>query len=890
MKKTPERDNLEKYTPEHKIVLWIDANIKGSENQKSVAKIKKNCGVEILHEAKSVKEGIECLKQYQLRLIYVIVSGALCEDYMDEYEKNLRDLCVITFNIIYCGNKKYHDYKKFAYDKFFNPGGICTKGSEVINIIKKGKIPFQAQALAKGDAETKALTDTYGFSFSKVDKLSQLARPCMLGKFITGSQITEEGYKNFIKKVKEYKNNWLTYYAEPVSGLSLKVPYYLNTYFWLKMYSLNTDFYRHINMDLSNKGEEGVDLSLYDPMIYAMYMGLQEGYLKSYGGELWRGCSISANELKDMKEKLKMVNASRTDDSEEIALTVSSCKCFLSFSKQESVADYFVTHSKKSKELSRVKFKIQGIPISSSYFVSNAEIGSLSEFPEEEEVLVLPFSCFEVVDIRPDKLDGVTLVELKHLYESEKKIKNYIKWSGKDEVAQFLAAGADSSVYGDGKVASSSAADFFTKKTIVWIDQFASCEKYTNELKKYEEKLKENYQFYRVNSVKKGFNILKMHDNKLCYVIVSQFLAEEFFEKYKQKAVDKKVISANIILCENNYDKLKNEYLKKFKAAGFLNDPYLNPGGFVENFSDAMEYIFRDETKKKEITSNDDCEGCDENYDTTFILNKDENKGKNIRDNYFKGYEKPETIQKALREFAYFIKTRYKNDEMNELADPTEEKNILLPAELYATNFMKMYVSVAGEGREEAKFFDNMNMDLTQEEENYIYRYLPYIYTIYLGVNAGMVPNYKKALYRGGCLKQDEIDKLEENLLVWPKPFLTFFKKEDAADDWLEKYEMEDRGDCKKVKFILKEPKEGIFINNMDTGEFTRFKKDLEVVTLPFTPFIIKSIEEGDNDITVITMEYEDVKAPSFASGSGKSKEKEKGRNDSDSDDERKDV
>ncbi|MCQ2820087.1 MAG: hypothetical protein MJ252_22710, partial [archaeon] len=760
-------------------------------------------------------------------------------------------------------------------------GGIATKASEVINFIQAGFIPYSEDEDA-GRKKVKSLTETFGFTFDKVDGLPQLAKPCMLGKFITEKQITPEKYKAFLKHVKKFDIPQLTYYCQPLGDLDVKIPYYLNTNFWLKMYSLETPFYGNTNKDLTNLGIGDIDLSVYDPFIFSMYMGLKEGYLESYRGKLYRGSLLSKDEIKSLQDKFDKVKEARADSDD--SLTLCTTKCFLSFSTIEKVAVDFVNESMKKNKNDNLKpafFEIKAIPEDKGedYFVSNVVIGNLGQ-EDESEVLILPFSCFEVSDISEE--DGVTIITMKHLYKKEQEIKDYIKWEGKENVAKFLNAGNEKSAIDSRAVDDCSSADFFNKKMIVWIDQFAKCEKYQKEIDNHKDDL-EDYQVYRVNSVDKGFDILKMHENKLSYVILSQYLAKEFYERYEKEALDNRLITANIILCENNYKELKNEYIKTFKEVGFLDDPYKNPGGFVETFDDALAYIKKDERglKKPEKTK-DDCEIAD-SYESTFIIEEGD-----IRDGYFgryknkKGEEDTEAIQKDLKRFRYFIEKAYgksKKPEVKEyliLADPTEEKNIPLPAELYATNFMKMYVSNGLDVNDPENFFTNMNMDLTQDDDTKISRYLPYIYTIYLGVKAKMVKNYKKALYRAGCLTDKEIDKLQKKLqkknplLVWPKPFLSFFKSNDAADAFLKEYDLGARGaDCSKVKFILEKPKEDIFINNMDTGKFARFKKDQEVVTLPFTPFLIKDIKEETgkgkgNDYYVITMEYADINRPTF--------------------------
>ena len=46
---------------------------------------------------------------------------------------------MLTLNIIFCFNGKYHNSKKYANDPFYNPGGIVKEFVEVIRFLKKNK-------------------------------------------------------------------------------------------------------------------------------------------------------------------------------------------------------------------------------------------------------------------------------------------------------------------------------------------------------------------------------------------------------------------------------------------------------------------------------------------------------------------------------------------------------------------------------------------------------------------------------------------------------------------------------------------------------------------------------------------------------------------------------
>ena len=125
------------YEAKRKNVIWIDQNNEKEENQEYLKHYSEDLKDFSFILVTSVEKGYSCLKKYYFKLIYVILSGRLAEEFLDIYEENLQKLNVLTLNIIFCFNGKYHKLKKYANDPFYNPGGYVTDFKEVIQFLKK---------------------------------------------------------------------------------------------------------------------------------------------------------------------------------------------------------------------------------------------------------------------------------------------------------------------------------------------------------------------------------------------------------------------------------------------------------------------------------------------------------------------------------------------------------------------------------------------------------------------------------------------------------------------------------------------------------------------------------------------------------------------------------
>ena len=98
-------------TSSKKNVVWIDQNNNGPENKRYLQICSKVLTNYSFNLVTSVKEGYECLSKFSFQLVYVILSGRLAEEFLDSYEENLQKLNIITLNIIFCFNGKYHEKK-----------------------------------------------------------------------------------------------------------------------------------------------------------------------------------------------------------------------------------------------------------------------------------------------------------------------------------------------------------------------------------------------------------------------------------------------------------------------------------------------------------------------------------------------------------------------------------------------------------------------------------------------------------------------------------------------------------------------------------------------------------------------------------------------------------
>jgi hypothetical protein len=236
-------------------------------------------------------------------------------------------------------------------------------------------------------------------SFDKIENYEELILPTYISYFMKNTTFTEILYFNDYVKRKYSNNSNITNLIKQFDN-DKYIPKEIIWKYWMHLYTLenkDNNFYDDLNKQLrNNKGE------YYMPFIKLCYEMLREGYLKPViNKKLYRGAIISVNEYKNIIEYLN-----KKEDKEFPKLIVFS-RCFLSFSVNEIVADEFLKRNqKKNSNRDNKIFNIFYIvdEISDNNLdlncLSNTSISEYSKFPTEEEVLIFPFSCFEITKVK----------------------------------------------------------------------------------------------------------------------------------------------------------------------------------------------------------------------------------------------------------------------------------------------------------------------------------------------------------------------------------------------------------------------------------------------------------------------------------------------------------
>ena len=182
---------------------------------------------------------------------------------------------------------------------------------------------------------------------------------------------------------------------------------------FLYAYTLEEDndeksFYSIMNNDFRSGNFEKISRYLF--MFFHIYILLKNKHLKSYSGEVYRAALFKKELIDEIKEGKKMLNAALWSSSKKLE----KAKDFL-------VAPKNVLLHTKVKEGNNIDIHLEGI----------------SRYPDEEEVLILPFCFFEVKSFKKNEENDFEYYDLELIYCEEDNETNKIEKVGFKEVNMF---------------------------------------------------------------------------------------------------------------------------------------------------------------------------------------------------------------------------------------------------------------------------------------------------------------------------------------------------------------------------------------------------------------------------------------------------------------------
>ena len=382
-------------------IFWIDNDIPDNikqtyvkylnDNLKDIYKFYKIHTFDSLEKFESYLKNDKELPNFPF--VYVIIGESLVDDYFNRYIL-LKEPNIIAATIVFGKNKNNLYSKPYANDLYLNPGGIVDDFVEVIEYIQKPNLRFLKDINENIDIiPNKEKNNKFGNTFKYAQSLSDITLPIILTEIIKKNLIEDKDIKSFENFIFfKYLNSQFNQRIIPLTKPSLEKDVYIplkkRAKFLLRLYTHETDFYKEMNRELTKRNDFGP----YKAYILISYFSIQNKSLKSFvDDKLYRKSLLSKKEMDNIIKifELKKHNINQLN---EISSVIYYSKPFLSFTKDISK----IPDKEKIPGNVRVKFILNPPKYKDKIFFSNIDMENISSVKEEEEVLFLPYSCFEI--------------------------------------------------------------------------------------------------------------------------------------------------------------------------------------------------------------------------------------------------------------------------------------------------------------------------------------------------------------------------------------------------------------------------------------------------------------------------------------------------------------
>ena len=371
-----------------KYVIWIDKNIDNPENQSYIRYFQNEKSI-IFSKFNDVESSIKKLKDIYFNKTFIITSGLFYLDFIKSYKNEFKNLYVFPKIIIFTSDSKrfLNKYSKGLpiNDEIFNSGGVVDSFNLILyflsknnNFLKISNIPYLEN---RRNIDIEYLKNNFIFEY--IQQKEELIVPLFFYRLIN-IPTNKEIYNFNLKLFKDYgSHHSINQLIEPLitKNNNLNFPYQIFCKYWLRAYTLETDFYKNMNQDL----KKGV-YSIYSPFINSCYYSLYSHSLTFYYKNLYRAGLISIEEIQTIQKYLKKKNPN-------IPSCIMFSRCFLSFSFDYNVAMSFM--GKKHNNLYPVLFIVEKGNSIDFNNITNADLSKIS-FYDENEILFFPFSVFEL--------------------------------------------------------------------------------------------------------------------------------------------------------------------------------------------------------------------------------------------------------------------------------------------------------------------------------------------------------------------------------------------------------------------------------------------------------------------------------------------------------------
>ena len=381
-------------------VIWIDQYIDNYENER-YSRILRSMKSLIVKLFKNVDDAIKYMINIKFEEFKVIVSGRLYSEFVRKFKENINDMLISPKIIVFTGSEdrflEYNPEYKEEKNIFYTYGGIATFFDAVIEFIqRKPKIEKNEEFENLNNSN---IPNNKELIFEYIEQKDNLPVSTNFKSVLDKSLLNDlEKYNQLLYNTYSKENENVQKLLDQIIFMK-KIPIEILSKYYIRFYSMEFKFYRDIN----NQPE------IHFPFIKVLYEAVK---LKSLplpsNSKLYGGTKLSNVEINKILDYMK-------NKSDDLPKSIVFSKTFLNFFKDRKIAESFFGRM-LTNEYTDVIFILEIEKNLDFNLFSLCDIEKYSFYPYEKEVLVFPFSSFEIKDVKEVNFNGRKIYEIRILY------------------------------------------------------------------------------------------------------------------------------------------------------------------------------------------------------------------------------------------------------------------------------------------------------------------------------------------------------------------------------------------------------------------------------------------------------------------------------------------
>ena len=381
-------------------VIWIDKYIDNYENER-YSRILRSMKSLIVKLFKNVDDAIKYMINIKFEEFKVIVSGRLYSEFVRKFKENINDMLISPKIIVFTGSEdrflEYNPEYKEEKNIFYTYGGIATFFDAVIEFIqRKPKIENNEEFENLNNSNS---PNNKELIFEYIEQKDNLPVSTNFKSVLDKSLLNDlEKYNQLLYNTYSKENENVQKLLDQIIFMK-KIPIEILSKYYIRFYSMEFKFYRDIN----NQPE------IHFPFIKVLYEAVK---LKSLplpsNSKLYGGTKLSNAEINKILDYMKT-------KSDALPKSIVFSKTFLKFFKDRKIAESFFGRM-LTNEYTDVIFILEIEKNLDFNLFSLCYIEKYSFYPNEKEVLVFPFSSFEIKDVKEVNFNGRKIYEIRILY------------------------------------------------------------------------------------------------------------------------------------------------------------------------------------------------------------------------------------------------------------------------------------------------------------------------------------------------------------------------------------------------------------------------------------------------------------------------------------------